>query len=110
MSAPHSHPLELAGGSGPSQFVMEHDHERGTEKHTHEVTADGKDFTSTTWLDKPVDPDLPDAWMIAHHRATDTLNFGPFDTIDEAVKFVETNRGVSPNFIPLYKTVDWNRR
>lgn len=53
--------------------------------------------------------DDPDGWVIIHHRATDTVYFGPFATLAEAYAFAEANRGVSRNFVPMWRSVDWSR-
>lgn len=50
----HTHPLELAAGSGPSQFTLKHDHEDGDKPHVHTVTPDGMTATSTTFINTEV--------------------------------------------------------
>jgi hypothetical protein len=54
--------------------------------------------------------DPPDGYMVRHNRMTDTLHFGPFLTYAECLEFLRANRLVTANVVPLYKTVDWNRR
>ncbi len=59
----------------------------------------------------PVDIE-PHGWMIRHSRATDTMYFGPFGTIDEAQDWIgEVGRpeGVRGILLPLYRDVDWSR-
>jgi len=53
-----------------------------------------------------------DGFIIRHHRATDTLTFGPFDSLEEVDKWVQTvgnaNR-VAGVVVPCYRDVDWSR-
>lgn len=55
-----------------------------------------------------VDP--PDGYMVVHCRATDTLYFGPFKTLDAVDEWCAKNPQVLAGIVPLYLTVDWNRR
>lgn len=45
----HTHPLTLNGSAAASVFSLSHEHDRGADNHTHEVTPDGKTATSTTF-------------------------------------------------------------
>jgi hypothetical protein len=57
--------------------------------------------------------DEPDGYFIIHNRMTDTLYFGPFKTLEEAHQWHEENNRthrVQGVILPLYLTVDWNRR
>jgi hypothetical protein len=57
--------------------------------------------------------DEPDGYMIRHSRSTDELFFGPFVTREEAVEWfmqVGEPQHAGGRIVPLYKTVDWNRR
>ena len=47
MTLLHRHPLSLNGTDGMTGMGLEHEHERGDEKHTHSVTPDGQSYTST---------------------------------------------------------------
>lgn len=50
-----------------------------------------------------------DGWVIIHHRATDSLFFGPFKTLTEASEFAADNN-IGLNARPMWRDVDWNRR
>lgn len=54
----------------------------------------------------------PDGWMIVHHRMGDSCYFGPWTTLVDALDWwgSEGNpNGVHPNFIPMWKSVEWDR-
>jgi hypothetical protein len=53
--------------------------------------------------------DDPDGWMIRHGRAYDSCHFGPFATLREAAEWAEKHPHVTPQFVPLFLTVDWGR-
>ena len=48
MTTVHTHPLALHG-TAPSGFTLTHEHERGGDDHTHDVTPDGMTATTTTF-------------------------------------------------------------
>jgi hypothetical protein len=52
----------------------------------------------------------PDGYFIAHHRMTDCQYFGPFKTVDEAREWSWNHPDVHGNIIPMWLSVDWNRR
>jgi len=52
----------------------------------------------------------PSGYMVMHSRMTDTLYFGPFTTLDEVREWLDHHKDVRAAIIPLYRTVDWNRR
>ena len=51
----------------------------------------------------------PDGWMVAHHRATDVLHFGPFSSVESARLWLGDHPDVRGVLVPLYLDVDWRR-
>jgi hypothetical protein len=52
----------------------------------------------------------PDGYCIIHSRMTDACYFGPFKTWSEVKAWLNDHKDVRGIVIPLYLTVDWNRR
>lgn len=52
----------------------------------------------------------PDGYFIAHHRMSDTQYFGPFKTVAEANAWCSQHPDVRGIILPMWLSVDWNRR